>query len=103
MARQKEVTVNGQKFKLQSVSPTWYYDLNDECGNTGGTKRNSAKYMDELFRNTVIFPGEVAAGGMGYFDDAEDLKTPEELVKAIESFLREGGKPSHGPAKSEAQ
>lgn len=89
MARQKEVTVNGQKFKLQSVSPTWYYELNDQCGNTGGGKHQSAKYMDEMFRNCVISPGEVAAGGMSYFDDLEDLKTPEALIKEIESFLRE--------------
>ena len=58
MAKQKEVTINGQKFTLQSVSPSWYYDFNDECGNTGG-KRKSAKYMDGMFRNCVIAPAEV--------------------------------------------
>jgi hypothetical protein len=89
MARQKDVTVNGQKFKLQSVSPSWYYDLNDSCGNTGGGKHNSTKYMDEMFRNVVVQPAEVSGGGMGYFDDKDDLKTPELLIKEIESFLRE--------------
>ena len=30
MAKQKKVTVNGTEYTLQSVSPTWYYDTNDE-------------------------------------------------------------------------
>ena len=30
MAKQKKVTVNGQEFTLQSVSPTWYFQTNDE-------------------------------------------------------------------------
>ncbi len=89
MAKQKKVTINGQAYTLQSVSPTWYYNLNDDCGNTGGGKRNSSKYMDTLFRNCVIAPAEVAGGGLSYFDEQEDIKTPELLVKEIESFLRE--------------
>lgn len=89
MAKQKKVTVNGQEFTLQSVSPSWYYELNDKVGNTGGGKRDSVKYMDTMFRNCVIAPSEVANGGMGYFDEQEDLKTPEALIKEIESFLRE--------------
>ena len=87
MAKQKEVTINGQKFTLQSVSPSWYYDFNDECGNTGG-KRKSAKYMDGMFRNCVIAPAEVKAEGMAYFDEKEDLSTAEKLIAAIEQFLR---------------
>lgn len=39
MAKQKKVTVNGTEYTLQSVSPTWYYDTNDECGNTVGNIR----------------------------------------------------------------
>lgn len=89
MAKQKNVTVNGQEFTLQSVSPSWYYDLNDECGNTGSGRHKSVKYMDTMFRNCVIKPAEVAGGGMSYFDEKEDLKTPEALLKEIESFLRE--------------
>ena len=87
MAKQNEVTVNGQKFTLQSVSPSWYYDFNDECGNTGG-KRKSAKYMDGMFRNCVIAPAEVKAEGMAYLDEKEDLATAEKLISAIEQFLR---------------
>ena len=44
MAKTKEITIGEQKFTLQSVSPSWYYDFNDECGNTGNGKRKSAKY-----------------------------------------------------------
>ena len=52
MAKKKEVLVNGNKFVLQSVSPRWYFDLNDRCGMTGGKKR-TADYIDELFKNVV--------------------------------------------------
>ena len=48
MAKTKEITIGEQKFTLQSVSPSWYYDFNDECGNTGSGKRKSAKYMDGM-------------------------------------------------------
>ena len=68
MAKTKKVTVNGHEFELQSVSPSWYYDFNDECGNTGSGKRKSAKYMDGMFKNCVISPPEVKAQGMEYFD-----------------------------------
>jgi hypothetical protein len=88
MAKQKEITINEQKFTLQSVSPSWYYDFNDECGNTGGGKRKSVKYMDGMFKNCVISPPEVKAQGMDYFDEKEDLATAEKLIAAIEQFLR---------------
>lgn len=88
MAKTKEVTINGQKFTLQSVSPTWYYNFNDECGNTGGGKRKSVKYMDGMFRNCVVSPPEVKADGMAYFDKKEDLSTAEKLIAEIETFLR---------------
>lgn len=88
MAKQKKVTINGQEFTLQSVSPSWYYDFNDECGNTGSGKRKSAKYMDGMFRNCVVAPAEVKARGMDYFDETEDLRTPEKLIAEIEQFLR---------------
>lgn len=88
MAKTKDVTINGQKFTLQSVSPSWYYNINDECGNTGSGKRKSVKYMDEMFRNCVISPPEVKADGMTYFDEKEDLSTAEKLIGEIETFLR---------------
>ena len=88
MAKTKAVTINGQKFTLQSVSPTWYYNFNDECGNTGGGKRKSVKYMDGMFRNCVVSPPEVKADGMAYFDEKEDLSTAEKLIAEIETFLR---------------
>ena len=73
MAKTKEITIGEQKFTLQSVSPSWYYDFNDECGNTGSGKRKSAKYMDGMFKNCVVAPAEVKAKGMEFFDDNEDL------------------------------
>lgn len=88
MAKQKKVTVEGQEFTLQSVSPTWYFGVNDECGMTGG-KRDTAKYLDTMIKNVVIAPAEVGKDGMAYFDEKEDVKTPEKLIKAIEQFLRE--------------
>ena len=94
MAKTKEITIGEQKFTLQSVSPSWYYDFNDECGNTGSGKRKSAKYMDGMFKNCVVAPAEVKAKGMEYFDDNEDLKTAEKLIAAIEQFLRNWTLPS---------
>ena len=89
MAKQKEVTVRGQEFTLQSVSPTWYLEQNDKHGMTGGGSRNTPGYMDVIFRNCVIKPTEVASKGMKYFDESEDVKTAIDLLKAIESFLVE--------------
>ena len=88
MAKQKKVIVNGQEFTLQSVSPTWYFGVNDECGMTGG-KKDTSKYLDTMFKNCVVSPAEVRNDGMSYFDEKEDVKTPEKLIKAIEQFLRE--------------
>ena len=82
MAKTKEITIGEQKFTLQSVSPSWYYDFNDECGNTGSGKRKSAKYMDGMFKNCVVAPAEVKAKGMEFFDDNEDLKTAEKLISS---------------------
>lgn len=88
MAKSKQIIIGEQTFMLQSVSPSWYYDWNDECGNTGG-KRRSAKYMDGMFKNVVTSPAEVTAKGMAYFDEKEDLRTAEKLITEIEQFLRE--------------
>jgi len=86
MAKQLKVTVNGMEFTLQSVSPSWYMDTNDRHGMTGG-KKQSAKYMDEMFKNCVIAPADVAARGMAHFDETEDLQTAVELLGEIEQFL----------------
>lgn len=87
MAKKKEVLVNGNKFVLQSVSPRWYFDLNDRCGMTGGKKR-TADYIDELFKNVVVEPKEVSTKGFDYFEETEDLSTAEQLLREAESFLR---------------
>jgi len=87
MAKKKEVMINGVNFELQGVSPTWYLDLNDSCGMTGG-KRRTADYMDGLFKGVVIAPKEVSTEGMKYFDEKEDIETAEKLLTEIETFLR---------------
>ncbi len=88
MAKQKKVTVNGTEYTLQSVSPSWYFEHNDECGMTGGGKRSMSKYVDGLLKNVVIDPAEIKAEGLSYFDNKEDISTPEKLIGEIESFLR---------------
>ena len=88
MAKTKTIKIGDQEFTLQSVSPTWYFGVNDECGMTGG-KRDTTKYLDTMFKNTVISPAEVKSEGMAYFDEKEDVKTPEKLIKATVQFLRE--------------
>lgn len=89
MAKQKKVTINNMEFTLQSVSPRFYYDMNDSCGMTGG-KKKTAEYLDKMFKNVVIEPAEVRTRGLEYFNDMEDLDTTEKLLTEIESFLREG-------------
>ena len=81
MAKQKKVTVNGEEYTLQSVSPTWYFGVNDDCGMTGGGRRDTTKYIDTMLKNVVISPAEVKADGISYFDEKDDIKTPEKLIK----------------------
>lgn len=87
MARTEKVTVNGMEFTLQSVSPRFYFELNDSCGMTGN-KKKTAEYIDGLFKNVVIEPKEVSAKGLGYFEEIEDIDTVEKLLAKAESFLR---------------
>jgi len=88
MAKTFKTTINGTEYTLQSVSPSWYFDFNDECNMTGSGKRQTRKYIDGLIKNCVIAPAEVKNGGISYFDENTDIATPEKLTKAIEQFLR---------------
>lgn len=91
MARQKKVIINEVEYTLQSVSPRWYFDLNDRYGMTGG-KKNTAGYIDELFKNVVVEPSEIKMQGLNYFDEMDGgIALTEQLMKEAESFLR-GGK-----------
>ena len=88
MARQKKVTVNKQDYMLQSVSPKWYFDVNDRYGMTGG-KKNTAGYVDEMFKNVVVEPPEIKSQGLEYFGDMDDgIAVTEQLLTEVESFLR---------------
>jgi hypothetical protein len=99
MARQKNVTVNGVDYTLQSVTFSWYTNLTDLYINPANGRKNTAKYADALIKGCVISPAEVAKGGVKYFDEQEDLATPGELVREIESFLGERNQPSSGKAQ----
>ena len=48
----------------------------------------AVEYIDELFKNVVTDPKEVSTKGFDYFEEAEDILTPEKLLGEIESFLR---------------
>ena len=63
MAKQKKITIEETDYTLQSVSPKWYYDLNDRCGMTGG-KKNTAGYIDELLKNVVVDPADIRTQGL---------------------------------------
>ena len=102
MARHETVTVNGENYELQSVTPQWYFEQNDKCGMTGGT-RDTARYMDIMFKNVVTSPASVATKGLKAFEEQEDIETPELLIREIERFLRPGKRSegSKAPSKKE--
>jgi hypothetical protein len=88
MARKEQITVNNEKYTLQSVSPRWYFELNDRCGMTGRGQRDTAQYMDELLKNVIVEPAEISARGLDYFNEKDDIDTPEKLLTEIEKFFR---------------
>ena len=88
MAKTKEVTVNGTKYTLQSVSPSWYLQNSDRHRMTGSGIKDTAGYMDELIKNCVVSPPEVSAKGIAYFDELDDIVSLTELSSEIESFLK---------------
>ncbi len=89
MIRTKTVTVGGVDYTLQSVTFSWYTNMTDLYINPTSGRRNTAKYADALIKGCVTSPAEVAKNGIKYFDELEDLASPGELVKEIESFLGE--------------
>lgn len=100
MARTKKVTVNGTEYELQSATFSWYSNLTDLYINPANGRKNTAKYADALIRGCVISPAEVAKGGIKFFDEQDDISTPGELVREIESFLAERDKPNPSKEKS---
>lgn len=93
MARTKTVTVNSVDYALQSVTFSWYSNLTDLYINPANGRKNTAKYADALIRGCVTAPADVAKGGVKFFDEQEDLATPGELVREIETFLAERKQP----------
>jgi hypothetical protein len=102
MARTKTVNIDGTDYALQSVTFSWYTNITDLYINPANGRKNTAKYADSLIRGCVTAPIEVAKGGLKYFDEQEDLGTPGELVKEIETFLGERNKSGSGTSKSAA-
>jgi hypothetical protein len=100
MIRTKTVTVDGTEYALQSVTFSWYTNLTDLYINPTSGRKNTAKYADALIKGCVTSPVEVAKGGIKYFDETDDLTTPSELVKEIESFLSERNKSGRGEKPS---
>jgi hypothetical protein len=102
MARTKTVNIDGVDYALQSVTFSWYTNLTDLYINPSNGRKNTAKYADALIKGCVTAPAEVAKGGLKYFDEVEDLGTPGELVKEIETFLGERNKSGSREVKSGA-
>lgn len=102
MARTKQITVNGVDYTLQSVTFSWYTNLTDLYINPANGRKNTAKYADMLIKGCVTAPAEVAKNGLKHFEDQDDLTTPNELVRAIETFLAERGQPNGGAPASKA-
>ena len=96
MARTKTVLVNDVEYELQSVNFSWYSNLTDLYINPAHGRKNTAKYVDALLKGCVTAPAEVAKRGLDYFEEQDDITTPNELAKAIETFLGERSKPSGG-------
>lgn len=92
MARTKTVTVGGTDYQLQSATFAWYSNLTDLYINPANGRKNTAKYVDALIKGCVTAPAEVAKGGLKYFDEQDDIATPSELVREIETFLAERNK-----------
>jgi len=75
----KTVTVNGQEYKLQSVPPSWYYDLVSRAQNSGG--RIDIKLLNaELVENVVVDP-KIS------IDDFETPGDANKILKEIRNFL----------------
>ncbi len=100
MARTKTITINDTEFTFQSVNFTWYTNLTDLYINPAHGRKNTARYADSLIKGCVTAPAEVAKQGLKFFDDQDDIATANELVKEIENFLAERGKPSGSKEES---
>ena len=87
MAKKKDVVIRGLKVRMQSVSPSWYFDLLTDCKDNGNM--DNRRFMDELLRACVIQPAEIRTRGLDFFDEKEDRRTALDLVKEINRFLDE--------------
>lgn len=100
MARTKKVNINGVDYTLQSVNFSWYTNLTDLYVNPANGRKNTAKYANALIKGCVTSPVEVARAGLSFFDENDDITTPSELAREIETFLAERAKPAVSETKS---
>ena len=89
MARTKTIVLDGEEYQLQSVTYRWYVNIVDLYLNPNNGRRDTAKFTDLLIKGCVTSPIEVANKGLQYFEERDDIKTPGELAKEIETFLGE--------------
>lgn len=80
-ADRQTVTVGGREYKLQRPGVKWYFKHTDKSRNRMGVLQ-SEDYIQGLLENVVVEPKGLT------FDDFDSVKDLEDLVEAIESFLR---------------
>lgn len=87
MAKQKQVTIEGQEFLLQHPGVRWYMNLTDRCRSNQFGVLMQEKYHDELLGSVVVKPDNV--NSLDNFGPDKDYSGSilMELVKEIESFL----------------
>ncbi len=96
MARREDVEVLGQSFTLQSIPPSEFYRINSLCGMADDKGKDLRRYIDMMLKSVVIDPPDIKVKGIKYFDDRDDISTPEELIQTVDRFLRPGTIPGNG-------
>ena len=102
MARIATVTIDDVDYTLQSVSPSWFYELQDDCG-IGTNDRDMKKFINELLKNVVVSPAEIKSEGIKYFDKKDDIGTSEKLTKEIMAFLKGRKQPRKSEETGESE
>lgn len=78
--RQKEVTINGVKYTLQTIPYRDYLNINDNNTNDRGILMR-ASYSDELLKHCVVSPKVT----LDDFDN--DYRSGMQLLNEVETFL----------------
>ena len=100
MARQETEEVLRQSFTMQSIPPSEFYRINSICNMADDKGKDLRRYIDMMLKAVVIDPPQIKVMGIKYFDERDDISTPEELIQTIDRFLRPGTIPGNGTAPS---